>query len=137
MQRSCTKFIARFATAHPTVYIMVADTLAEQAAAVRGRFLGSTRPRKPHSARAPFRWEIHQAETAASIFVSSDRFRSMEAAHTAGMARLEEFIPANSSGPERWRGPACAIINEQGPIAPPAGNCLCPDLKLRFDDQGS
>jgi hypothetical protein len=86
---------------------------------------------------APFRWEIHQAETAASIFVSSDRFRSMEAAHTAGMARLEEFIPANSSGPERWRGPACAIINEQGPIAPLADNCLCPDVKLRFDDQGS
>ncbi len=76
---------------------------------------------------APFRWEVYRAEIAASIFVSSDRFRSMEAAYTAGMARLAEFIPAHSSSPERWRGPACATINEQKePVALPHAT-VCPD----------
>jgi hypothetical protein len=77
---------------------------------------------------APFRWEVHRAETAASIFVSSDRFLSMEAAYTAGMARLAEFIPARAPGPERWRGSTCATINEQKePVAPPHVT-VCPDL---------
>jgi hypothetical protein len=34
----------------------------------------------------------------------------MEAAYTAGMARLAEFIPARTSGPERWRGSTCGAV---------------------------
>ena len=48
---------------------------------------------------APFGWEVHRAGAAGPIYVSSDRFRSMEAAYKAGQARLEEFIPTRSMPP--------------------------------------
>ena len=42
---------------------------------------------------APFAWEIHQTELFAPVYVSPERFRSMEAAYIAGQARLKDFIP--------------------------------------------
>jgi hypothetical protein len=48
---------------------------------------------------APFRWEVHRAGNADPIHVSSDHYKSMEAAFRAGQARLEEFIPKRSMPP--------------------------------------
>jgi hypothetical protein len=42
---------------------------------------------------APFTWEVH-GEAVTPIYVSVDRYRSMDAAYEAGQARLAEFIPA-------------------------------------------
>jgi len=42
---------------------------------------------------APFTWEIVGANAGTPIYVSSDRFRSMEAAYSAGQERLVEFLP--------------------------------------------
>ena len=41
---------------------------------------------------APFTWEIQGSSSTASQYVSSDRFRTMEAAYAAGQARLPEFL---------------------------------------------
>jgi hypothetical protein len=48
---------------------------------------------------APFSWEVHRAGNATPIHISSDRYKSMEAAYRAGQARLEEFIPKRSMPP--------------------------------------
>jgi hypothetical protein len=40
---------------------------------------------------APFTWEVH-GDGITPIHVSSERYRSMDAAYQAGKARLEEFI---------------------------------------------
>ena len=47
---------------------------------------------------APFVWEIQTTQAMAPVNVSPDRFRTMEAAYTAGQARLGEFL---SSTPAR------------------------------------
>ena len=41
---------------------------------------------------APYIWEVRQVDASLPIHVSVDRFGSMEAAYTAGQARLAEFI---------------------------------------------
>jgi len=48
---------------------------------------------------APFAWEVHRAGNAAPIDVSTDRFRSMEAAYAAGQVRLAALIPKRPSSP--------------------------------------
>jgi hypothetical protein len=47
---------------------------------------------------APFGWEVHVTGSG-PIHVSSERFRSMEAAYRAGQARLADFIPKRSMPP--------------------------------------
>jgi hypothetical protein len=42
---------------------------------------------------APFAWEVVGAEPGPPLHVSSERFRSMEAAFSAGQDRLAEFLP--------------------------------------------
>ena len=56
----------------------------------------------------PFRWEVHMAERTEPLHVSLESFASLEAAYSAGQARLEEFIPKRSvpsdvHGNHRWR----------------------------------
>jgi hypothetical protein len=41
---------------------------------------------------APFTWEVVGANAVTPLHVSSDRFRSMEAAYSSGQARLGEFL---------------------------------------------
>jgi hypothetical protein len=41
---------------------------------------------------APYRWEVYRDETAEPIFVSPDRFGTMDAAYRAGHARLKDFV---------------------------------------------
>jgi len=48
---------------------------------------------------APFGWEVHGIETAEPVYVSPDRYSSMEAAYRAGQARLAEFVPSRRSTP--------------------------------------
>jgi len=57
---------------------------------------------------APFRWEVHNADTVEPLHISPDRFASMEAAYRAGQARLAEFVPKRSvptepTGNHRWK----------------------------------
>lgn len=40
----------------------------------------------------PFSWEVHRAGTTAPVQVSTEGFRSMEAAYQAGKACLAAFI---------------------------------------------
>jgi hypothetical protein len=40
----------------------------------------------------PFGWEIHGADTIVPLYVSPDRFKSLQAAFEAGQLRLGEFI---------------------------------------------
>jgi hypothetical protein len=47
----------------------------------------------------PFRWEVSRADSAAPVYVSSDRFRSMHDAYLAGQARLADFLPKRSMPP--------------------------------------
>jgi hypothetical protein len=47
---------------------------------------------------APFGWEI-RTDTEGLIHASPARFASMDAAYTAGAARLAEFIPVRSASP--------------------------------------
>jgi hypothetical protein len=54
--------------------------------------------RRVTTGTAPFRWEV-RGEAAEPIYVSPDRYRSMEAACTAGRARLTEFVPKKRSPP--------------------------------------
>jgi hypothetical protein len=54
--------------------------------------------RRVTTGTAPFRWEV-RGETAEPIYVSPGRYRSMEAAYTAGLARLTEFVPKKRSPP--------------------------------------
>ena len=42
---------------------------------------------------APFTWEIQGSSSTVTRYVSSERFRSMEAAFAAGQAKLPEFLP--------------------------------------------
>jgi len=42
---------------------------------------------------APFTWEVH-GDAITPIYVSADRYKSMDAAYAAGRARLAEFIPS-------------------------------------------
>ena len=47
--------------------------------------------RRVNSGSTPFCWEIHRDECPAAAIVSSNCFKSMEAAHKAGHARLAEL----------------------------------------------
>ncbi|HEX2942123.1 MAG TPA: hypothetical protein VHO91_13835 [Rhodopila sp.] len=42
---------------------------------------------------APFAWEVHQTDLPRPLYVSPERFRSMEAAYGAGRAMLPMFVP--------------------------------------------
>ena len=62
----------------------------------------------------PFRWEVYGEGGAEPIHTSVDRFKSMEAAHSAGQARLTEFIPKRSmppdvSGNHGWQARQCGL----------------------------
>src|SRR4051812_29089605 len=48
--------------------------------------------RRVRSGSVPFRWEVHREGCAEPIYVSEERYSSMEAAHRAGQIRLPEFI---------------------------------------------
>jgi hypothetical protein len=48
---------------------------------------------------APFGWEVHHAAAVKPLHVSSETFRSMEAAYRAGQARLAEIL-AQRRAPE-------------------------------------
>jgi hypothetical protein len=47
----------------------------------------------------PFGWAIQRTDTDTVIYVSPDRYRSLDAAYTAGQARLADFIPKRSMPP--------------------------------------
>jgi hypothetical protein len=55
--------------------------------------------RRVRAGATPFRWEIHGADTLEVMHVSPDHFSSMEAAYSAGQARLGEFMPTAPSRP--------------------------------------
>jgi hypothetical protein len=55
---------------------------------------------------APFTWEVVGANPGIPLYVSSERFRSMEAAYSAGQDRLVEFLPGPRVDREEWRKPA-------------------------------
>ena len=55
--------------------------------------------RRAGTGTTPFRWEVHRADTLEAVYLSPERFVSMEAAYTAGKARLAEFIPTRSMPP--------------------------------------
>src|ERR1700712_517027 len=55
--------------------------------------------RRARIGTAPFRWEIHGADTMEVMYVSPDHFSSMEAAYNAGQRRLGEFMPASQPRP--------------------------------------
>jgi hypothetical protein len=40
----------------------------------------------------PFGWEVHRADAPRPVQVSTERFRSMEAAYQAGQTRLADLI---------------------------------------------
>ena len=48
--------------------------------------------RRVRTGAAPFSWEVHHAAVTKPIHVSSETFRSMEAAYRAGQVRLTEFV---------------------------------------------
>jgi hypothetical protein len=48
---------------------------------------------------APFGWEIHRLDTMVLAHASPDRYKSMDAAYQAGLARLADFIPRRSLPP--------------------------------------
>jgi hypothetical protein len=48
---------------------------------------------------APFTWAIERTDVETLIHLSTDRYRSMEAAYRAGQARLADFIPRRSLPP--------------------------------------
>jgi hypothetical protein len=52
---------------------------------------------------APFTWEVVDANHGFPLHVSSERFRSMEAAYNAGQDRLVEFLPGPRVDREEWR----------------------------------
>jgi hypothetical protein len=56
--------------------------------------------RRRASGAAPSAWEIHQTDIYTPIYISPERFRSMEAAYQAGQARLKEFIPQRTAEPD-------------------------------------
>ncbi|HQT78762.1 MAG TPA: hypothetical protein PLD10_17040 [Rhodopila sp.] len=47
----------------------------------------------------PFAWEIHQTDLPKPVYVSPERYASMEAAYGAGRALLATFIPPKPSMP--------------------------------------
>ena len=49
--------------------------------------------RRVDRSATPFSWEVYREERADPLYVSPDRFGSMEAAYQAGQARLTEFVP--------------------------------------------
>jgi hypothetical protein len=49
---------------------------------------------------APFAWEVHRGNNIPPVHVTCDRFRNMEAAHSAGQARLGEFLTTKSAKQE-------------------------------------
>jgi hypothetical protein len=55
---------------------------------------------------APFTWEVVGAHSGFPLHVSSERFRSMEAAYNAGQDRLVEYLPGPRVGRGEWRKPA-------------------------------
>jgi hypothetical protein len=57
--------------------------------------------RRVRTGAAPFGWEVHHAAALKPIHVSSETFRSMEAAYRAGQARLAEFIPQRRIAPKQ------------------------------------
>ena len=48
---------------------------------------------------ARYRWEIHAMDTAEPVHVSAVSYIGMEAAYSAGQARLADFIPKRSLPP--------------------------------------
>jgi hypothetical protein len=60
--------------------------------------------RRAKSGTNPFLWEINGALTTEPIFVSPERFKSMEAAYRAGHARLPEFVTSARSMPRAAEG---------------------------------
>jgi hypothetical protein len=57
--------------------------------------------RRVGAGAAPFSWEIYGPDTPSPAYISPDRFRSMEAAYSAGQARLTEFLSAKRVRRER------------------------------------
>lgn len=49
--------------------------------------------RRAKTGATPFVWEINRDSMHKPIYVSSETFGSMEAAYSAGEARLAEFVP--------------------------------------------
>lgn len=76
--------------------------------------------RRAHAGAAPFGWEIQGAETIDTIYVSPDKFGTMEAAYNAGQARLKEFMPKARSMPDMtenryWRSRQNSLANRGVP----------------------
>jgi hypothetical protein len=89
---------------HDEVRTMLGDrrstiTANENAARISVKALSvSVFVRRVTTGTTPFRWEVY-GEMAEPIYVSPERYRSMEAAYTAGRARLTEFVPKKRSPP--------------------------------------
>jgi hypothetical protein len=49
--------------------------------------------RRVWTGSAPFGWEVRRLDAVGPIYVSPERFRSMQEAYLAGQRRLGEFIP--------------------------------------------
>lgn len=59
---------------------------------------------------APFTWEVH-GEAMAPIYVSADRYKSMDEAYEAGQARLAEFIPSRKSRQSNRAEPGAPMLD--------------------------
>lgn len=78
--------------------------------------------RRVRTGASPFAWEVYRMDTAGPIYLSSDRFSSMEAAYTAGQARLADFIPKRSMPPgvtehRQWQASQVGETYVEGPSA--------------------
>ncbi len=61
----------------------------------------------------PFTWEVIGANAGTPLYVSPDRFRSMEEAYSAGQKRLVEFLPSNRvkrKNPLVWQASTSEIM---------------------------
>jgi hypothetical protein len=47
--------------------------------------------RRMAAGATPFGWEVYKGDTVVPLHVSTDRFRSMEAAYQAGRTKLSDF----------------------------------------------
>jgi hypothetical protein len=52
---------------------------------------------------APFGWEVQRTDMEQVVHASTERFGSLDAAYTAGAARLVDFIPKKRSAPPGLR----------------------------------
>ena len=53
--------------------------------------------RRISTGSTPFRWEVHRTDGIELAQVSSERFRSMQAAYEAGQAWLVAFLPVSDA----------------------------------------